>query len=237
MSRISVLAVSAAALSLFAGAAQAGFISAYSDSNSDGPTFSGSGFALRDGRPFDTSASITFGLYHDPDENGPLPSIFQGTVFEMDATLGAYAMTPLAGMFIHSWSVAGSFRFLDQNTGALVLQVNFTNALFTSWTNTPSSMGSTASLQGNLFTDPGMTAVFGGMLAGYTAVDNWAFDLTALRTVQGGGRVLLFQDGGVGLIGPWTAEGSFSAQLVPAPASMALLGLGGLVAARRRRAA
>lgn len=41
---------------------------------------------------------------------------------------------------------------------------------------------------------------------------------------------------GVALPATGTSSGSFVVQVVPAPASMALLGLGGLVAARRRRA-
>jgi hypothetical protein len=154
-----------------------------------------------------------------------------------NATLTNYNAHNFAGSWIHEYTAFGRYEFVDANSGALLLGVNFNKALFTSWSAAQGSLGTSATLQSNLGPDDD-GQYEGSLVNQFSIVNDWAFTLTNLRatSVKPGDVVPVGNDGSHRY--DWKSEGSYSATLalVPAPGALALAGLGGLIAARRRRA-
>lgn len=217
-----------------------------SDTNNDGPTFFGGPLpggpvnGLSDGAAFDSSGAVIVNLMVDP--NGDLPgggSAFN-SVFDFDGVSTGYSVGAFAGGFVHVWSFSGSFTFTDTGTGLEVLRIDFTNALFTSFSSDQFELGPSATLQANAATDAGLSFTPGMPLAGLgitaadlSAQEGFAFGLTNLRSIVPGMPLHLGQGGS--WFHPWIAEGSFSASAVPGPAAAALLGAAALIGRRRRR--
>lgn len=225
-----------AALTLAAAAAQATTFSFSSDRNTDGPTLASlASGSVRDGRPFDLGGTVIVDFLYDVDEDGPAgPGIIPAS-FELDASVTGYAMTPFAGNFIHSWTLEGTFRFIELTSGEAFFSAAFGNALLTNFSDSPTLLAASGSLLSNSSADPALTFTTAGPLAGMdvSAGEDFSFSLSALRGSADGARVPIAADGG--FLTSWKAEGSWSARAVPAPGAMALLGLGAMILARRQR--
>lgn len=212
------------------GAAQAGFFSFASDTNPDGPTFSALATQISDGRSFDASGAISVNLMYDADDDGPTGPVVIPSEFTFLATTTSYSVTPFAGQFIHAWTVRGSYRLTAPGS---ILTADFGNSVLVSWSDSASVMGTSASIIGNLATDPSLRFDAAGALGSAPTGDpNFAFTLTNLRNDLGG-RVLLGA-GGV-FADDWQSEGSWSAQTIPSAGSLAMLGAAAITGRRRRR--
>jgi MYXO-CTERM domain-containing protein len=209
-----------------------------SDSNNDGPTFEGlAPSSIVDGEALDASGDVIVDLLFDA--NGDLPgggSSFN-SFFNFDADTTDYNVTAFGGNFIHSWTMSGSFDFVETGTGLTVLTIAFENALLTSFSSSSTALGTTATLQSSEDVDPGLAFTPGNPLIGLgitdlSANEGFAFTLTNIVSLAGG-SVGLTQQGA--FVGDWQSEGSFSAVAVPAPGALAMLGLAALAGRRRRR--
>ncbi len=210
-----------------------------SDVNSDGPTFRGdSGNGVVD------TLRNPLGLLVD-DANGPLPTLsFDDTRFYADFQLTHDSSILLGtGQTLHTYRLDGSFRFDAVRT----MRVDIENGLFTALGDS-NSWGSSATIQAS--SDSGSTVTYTWQRESYPAYslfqgastqDNTdaSFTLTNLLSFTANGTAP-----GVDLDAQtflpsekWQSEGSYSgsAFFIPAPASVVMLGLGGAVAARRRR--
>lgn len=224
-------------LALAAGSAQAAFFSFASDTNQNGPTFrntGANGSTLNDGGTLNTNGSVNGPLLADLDEDGPNAPISINARFTFNGSLSNYQAISLSSGFLHTFRVNGTFSFLDAATSGNVMTATFANAVFASYSNTASTLGRTASIQANAGTDPTLAFSFGGALGTESLPEdeNFVFTLTSLRN-SSGGFVTVTPNG---TLGDLRSEGSFSAAAIPAPGAVALLGLGGLIVARRRRA-
>lgn len=224
--------VTALGVCALSGVAQAGFFSFASDTNPDGPTFSSaSPGQVREGAPLDLSGAVRVDLLYDADEHGPGGSTTITSTFAFTAVTLNYTVIPMGGQFIHAWRLQGNYQFIDAG-GTTVLDAAFSHAVLISWSDSASLLGTSASIQDNADTDPLLTFTMGGALAGApTQSPNFAFSLSGLTTLTGG-RVPVNPAGAFGA--NWKSEGSWSAQAIPTPASLTLLG-GAAAASRRRR--
>lgn len=223
---------------LIAGAAlpaHAALFSFPSDSDSFSFTFSGAGSTIRDAD--DPTDLVTLLL---DDDSGPLPTLSFQAEFEANFTLTYVASVPLGnGSFIHTYSIAGTFGFLDAlNGNQPLLMGTLQGGTFTTLGD-QTNWFSTASIQGNDNAFGGAVSYTwlgpaqpGYILPGLQAgPDTMGFTLTLLNS--GGPGVALGANQFPALA--WNSEGSFSGSTVPAPAAGGLLALLGLGAARRRR--
>lgn len=225
------------AVTALAAGAHADTFSAFSDRNPDGPTvgalFDVPSLAFRDGAPFDGDGIVRFGL--DYDLNGNLPG-GEGSVntrFSLEARLSSYQRVTLGAVVFHTYRASGVMRFISESTGNNVLAASFENAAFSSISNESGAWGQTATLVAD---DTFGSLLFqaGDVLAGRTLTQSRDLTLN-LANVRGasGGRVLINTAGAA--LASWMAEASFTAHAVPTPGAAVALGLGGLVALRRRR--
>lgn len=224
------------ALMMLAGSAQASFFSFSSDRNTDGPTFSSlSGKSVSDGRPFDVTGKVTIDFMYDADENGPGAATIIPASFEFDATATSYAVTPFAGSFIHSWTLAGTYKFTELTTGTTFFSAAFGNALMTNFSDSSTLLSLSGSILSNKPADGSLAFATAGALAGVdvSGGQDFSFSLSAFRSAANGGRVGVAADGS--FLSQWKSEGSWSAHAVPAPGALALIGLGGLMLAKRKR--
>ena len=234
--------------SLMAATSQAALFSFASDDNADGPTFSGLTGTVDDAIPFDFSASIDVDFLVDLNHDAPGGTVtFPGATFEFLGFIGGYAPITFGGAVVHNWTLGDAMYTIKDATGADILTATFNNALMTSFSPSGSTMGQTATIQGNDLTDSSLTFTAGPALTAATGLTddsltldkNFEFTLTDLEAAALGGLVPLapaqFDPQVLVPAVDWTAEGSHSAEAIPEPASLALLGLGGLLIARRRR--
>lgn len=242
------------------GVSQASFFSFASDSNNTLPTFKGTGASGSSFTLNDAGASNQFKLLID-DNNGPLSAVALQSRFEADMRMQWAATTTLAGSTVlHSYNVSNgsngfAFRFLDLS-GAELLRASIDGpsmGVF-SVVGTNSSWSTTGGLTAsdtfasvtwtatqalvNMMTAMGVNPSDYGIAAGSSvAIDDFAFDLTRLVSAAGGSVALSDRKLPTGNF--WTSEGSFSGSAtagIPTPGAVTLLAIGGLVAARRRRA-
>lgn len=221
-----------------------------SDSNNDGPTFFGHGTTgsptnvLTDAAAFDNSGQVVVGLMVDTNGDAPGGGTTFNSLFSFTGATTNYAATPFAGGFLHSWSMSGTFSFTDTGSGLQVLAINFTNAVFTSFSASASTLGTTAALQDSEALDTPLTFVPGAPLIGLginaaalASNEGFSFALANIRSAPTAGAPLTIGTNGAWLQ-QWVSEGSFAAaaQAIPGPGSLALLGFGMLASCRRRRA-
>jgi hypothetical protein len=239
-----LLAVTMAGLA--ASSAQAAFVSFASDNDHTSWTFRGNraGVGVMDAQ--DPNDPMT--LLVD-DQNGPLPALsFPASEFTADFTIAHLATTALGGgSFVFVYALDGLFSVGDLSAtvsnGTLTVLGGQTAAGGFFW-------GSTATIQGNDQGGSSVTYTWNGLpFPGYDlpftggtsdGPDDAAFTLTVLHAVS----AQFAGPGGQGIVlgpnnlpaGEWLSEGSFSGQLrVPGPGALAMVGLAGLAAGRRRR--
>jgi len=243
----SILAGSVAvAIAALAGSANAAFFSFASDNDSSSWTFTGVGASVQDADDLRDPQVLLI-----DDENGILPTLSIPVEFEADFSIAYRGSVAMAGGFVHSYDLSGSFAFLSGNTP--LISASIINGSMSAQSPNMNSWASTAGIQGN---DQAGTVVYSfsqdfiDMLIAMNVnpadygisrssqsdfFDDAAFTLTVLNPFNSLAR-------GVALntqmlpAAPWRSEGSYSGSAaLPTPGSLALLGLGGLVVGRRRR--
>ena len=242
----SVIIASTAALALASGAAQAAFFSFASDSNDTRWTFTGNGNQI-------TAATGNVPLILNIDDNnGPAPALQNSVSFVAQYTLTFVGAVNLpGGAQALSYAANGSFTYTDVATGTALLTTTFSNALFSVRGSANNFWTTTATLQVDDGLGATVSMVWGGdNLPQYGLAPGaltgtprgFGFDLTAINT--SGALPYGGQNPGVAIdattklpTSQWWSEASYSAtaNVIPTPGSIALLGLGGL-ALRRRRA-
>lgn len=253
--------VAAASIATCAGAAQAQFFSFASDSNGQNWTFE---YNPQTQQITHSAAggSTPITLLVD-DRNGPMPAVSIDTEFRADMTLGMLSNVAIGGdEYLHIFTLNGSFEFLVDIGNGLetAMRVEFTDATLTA-RGTRDRWGSTATISGGdtdndtgrvtyNFFQPLVSLVpnasaYGLGVGSSIGPDDFSFTLTSLNTSgalpfdpAANPGALGTPTGGAGQFptATWWSEGSFSGSAVlPSPASIALLGMGGLAMARRRR--
>jgi len=234
----------AMALVLAAGAAQGVTTFSFaSDSDNSSFTWRGEGNSISQGSTNGNQLVLVI-----DDGNGPAPALTFNVSFFSNLSLSPSASIPAGGgRFLHTYGVntvaaeTSSFDF-RLPTGEVLLSATIVSGSFSAL----GGQGSWGSAAGLAATDTATAQVQytwnGPNLAAYglttgavsQGIDDAAFSFTNLQNAQGGAGATLINE----LPGQWFSEGSFSgtANFVPAPGAMALLGLGGLVVSRRRRA-
>jgi MYXO-CTERM domain-containing protein len=247
MNKILAGTVSALALGLLAGTANAAFFSFASDNDSTTWTFSGAAASVQDAEDARDPQVLLI-----DDDNGILPTLAIPVEFDADFSIAHRGTTALAGGFVHNYDLSGSFAFLSGGNAFIVGSIINGSLAAQGGQN---SWGSTATIQGNdqsgSVTYTFTPALFAFVAANFSVdlesygispgqsigVDDAAFTLSVLNRGSG------VDNRGVGLnpntrlpASEWRSEGSFSgSSVIPSPGSLALLGLGGLVVGRRRR--
>lgn len=230
----------AAALTGFAGSAQAAFFSFASDTADHAWTFTGNGNTFTQA----TGVNDPIILMID-DQNGTLPSLQYSCRFTATTTLVFAGNVAVGGAISHNYSAGGTFSFVDIATNQPILNGSYAGQLFTA-RGLQSSWFSTAALQGDSTSGTMNLNWTGATLPGYNLTANtvypgqFSFSLDALNTngtLPWGG-----QGPGVNLNASnfpnatWFSEASFVAtNNIPAPAGLSLLGAAGVLGARRRR--
>lgn len=232
--------IASSVIAALAGSASAGILAFQANSNSDGPEVRASSTTtIADGRTLDLDGKIGVVLSYDADGEGPGGELLIPAELRIIALTREYSVTPFAGQFIHSWRLDGSVQFLDPTSKNLILAITFANSLFTSQSQRNNTMGTSATLQGNLATDPALTFTTGPgspLVSSDFVVDtDYAFSLSDLRRQTGSGAVNVSATGD--FVDAWRAESSFVANglPIPSPGAMALMGLGGFAMIRRKR--
>jgi hypothetical protein len=233
-----VLAMTAAAG--LAGAANAAFFSFASDTANRQWTFKGLGNTVTQG---DVNGS-DIDLILNNDNGGAQVSI--ATKFFANWTLTHVSSTNVGPYIAHSYRATGMFEWRDASTGAMVLRGDFTDALFTatgranSWDSTATVMGADSYTQFGYtsgINDPSVGMAIGAM----SGPQDFGFTLTVINTSGALPYIPNSANRGSTLGADllpnrqWWSEGSFSGSAVPTPGSVALLGLGGLLCAKRNR--
>ena len=128
-----------------------------------------------------------------------------------------YMNIPFAGNFLHIWKLHGYMRFYHNDNPLLpVLNINFNNAVLTSYSPTNTSAGETMTLQVSESVDPNIIMSPMNLLPGIgvtpatlAAFEDFALTFTSIKT--GAGTILIPLAGGGAFNDAWKAEGSFSA--------------------------
>jgi hypothetical protein len=234
-------ALAAAAFLAAAGAADAAFFSFASDSADRAWTFSGSG---------STFNAASLGGANNPvilnidDNNGTQPRLEVSCALTASTTIAFAGDVPVGGAISHNYTASGSYSFLDIASGTTILSVTYSGLLFTA-RGGPGTWFTTAALQGDNTAGTVTMTWSGANLPAYGLANNaiyrggFSFALDAINT--SGGIPYAGQNPGLNLTNnlpnaTWFAESSFAATTLPSPSSLTLLGLSGLIGARRRRA-
>lgn len=225
-----------AALTLTAATASATTFSFSSDRNTDGPTLASlQAGSVIDGRPFDLGGQVIVDFFYDADEGGPGGPAVIPASFEFDAVITNYTAVPVGGNFLHSWTLEGQYKFTELTTGQTFFTATFASALMSNFSDSATLLSKSGSMQSSKPADSALVFATGGALTGLdvTALQDFAFSMSALRSAANGGRVAIGADGR--FLSPWKSESSWSARAVPAPGAAALLALGGVFVGRRKR--
>jgi len=240
------IAASTIALALASGTAQAAFLSFASDSADTAWTFTGNGANV-------TAATGNVPLVlHIDDNNGPAPVLQVSVSFVAQYTLTFVGSVNLpGGAQALSYAANGSFTFSDTPGGPALLTTTFTNALFSVRASPNNVWATTGSLQVDDGLGATVSMVWGGAnLPAYGLAPGaltgtprgFGFDLTAINT--SGAIPYNGQNPGVAInantrlpTAQWWSEGSYSASanVIPGPATLAVIGLGAIATRRRRR--
>ena len=246
-------ALAAAATLMVCGAAHATLFSFASDINHLTPTFAGTAGVNGSFNITDFSRPNTFNLVID-DNNGPLPSVTIPVEFHASLTASNGQSTLTSGTtYQHTYRTTGTFGFYNRTTGNLLMQVTVgaTGGTLTvtgtqnGWSSAGAILGANAGGDVMYTVTSDMIAAMGGAsVAGQyglapgnspiTSPDTFGFTLTSLGLTAGG--LVPLNATTHAPTGAWRAEGSYSGNsTIPSPGAMAMVGLGGLIASRRRR--
>ncbi len=252
-----VVGVSALAVMALAGSAQATFFSFASDVNSDSFTFAGTAGPTGTFTITQASQVNSFTLLLD-DDNGPLPTLaITGLTLQANLTATGGVSQNIAGsLFQHSYRVTGTISFLSGSNTLLSILIGANNqAVLTvpgsqnQWSTSGAVLGADSfadvtyratSALVNAIAGLGASAAAYGIAVGPSGVadsvgpDDFAFTLTTINTGTIGSVPTL--NANRAPTADWRAESSYSGStVIPTPASVALLGVAGLTAFRRRR--
>lgn len=222
-----------------AGLASAGTFSFAADTNQDGPNLQGGPTTadtslVRDGGTQNGDGIVQIDFRFDPDEDGPAAPVVIPSRLVMLAESTSYSKSSFAGMWIHSYTLGGSYEFRRLSDDAMVFSAKFAKALWTTVSSSEFSWGQTATIQSADSTDPAIQFLAGPVLPALdlSTSEDFAFTLTSLVSASGG-------DVGINASGAplsfWRSEASWSAQAVPAPGALVLTGAAGGLMLRRRR--
>ncbi|MFA6043995.1 MAG: PEP-CTERM sorting domain-containing protein [Phycisphaerales bacterium] len=233
----------AAALAAASSAQAVTTFSFASDTDPSQFTFSGNGAQVSNGTPAPTVTLLV------GNGNGGQAPLSFNVEFRSNFSISYVVSTPVSGGFQHIYNVQGNqgqsptFGFYVPGTNDALLTATFEGGIFRS-AGTQNAWGSGANVEASDITGQVTYTWFGASNAAYGLVaggssfglDDAAFTLSNLQSGQPATN-------GVGLnadnypIQSWNSEGSFSgtANFVPSPGAIALMGLGGLAMARRRR--
>lgn len=226
----------AGAVALLAGAAaQGAFISFASDTSPANPTFVATfdddQTVIRDFGPTNVDLLV------DADEHGPLGPVTINANMTAEFTLSFAGGVSLGGpMYANVFSLAGFFEFRDA-AGAMIVRGDIANG-----TAALTSIGTFFTAFSASMSGAGISYTLGtiGDIVGFTGTPAGDFGFTLTAINGGAGVDYIFpapRAAGLSPVGTddFTAEGSFSGSFVPTPGAGALLALGGLAMARRRR--
>jgi MYXO-CTERM domain-containing protein len=230
--------VSTLAIAALGGAANGQFFSIASDSDDMNWAVMGEGANMVDAAELAT-------LLID-DNNGPLDPIALEVDFEADISLSWVKSSVFGDDFLHVYSAEGSFSFNDLDTGDPLIAVSFSGAVLAvpgsenAWSSTGALLGSDGFTEVTYESFISLPAygVFPGLSVG---PDDFGFDLTVINT----SGELPYEPGFEGVelgeenlpASQWWSEASYSgsANFIPTPGALALLGLAGMFGLRRRR--
>lgn len=225
--------VSMLAVAGLAGAVQADLAFSFADpvggrqlnNNQSGQAGPGTGVMT-----YDQNAVLNL-LVDGGSEPNPFNSAFPNARMEMQMTV--FTGVTVSGVF--SAPVLGFFRIYDAVSGDTIIRGDATGGAFIRF-------GGTSSIL--LSSDNGFMYTFGPALqallasfgnTGRAPVDPQEATFTITNAVAVGGGSIV--NTSTGVVRSFNADASYSGNtaVVPAPAAMAILGLGGIVAGRRRR--
>lgn len=213
-----------------------------SDTDPSHFTFAGVGAAVSNGTPAPTVTLLV------GNGNSGTPALSFNVEFRANFSINFVTSTPMSGGILHVYNIQGngnqdpSFGFYVPGTNDALLTATFTGGIFRSL-GTEGTWGSGANAEASditgqvAYTWLGASNSTYGLVNGGTSfgLDDAAFTLSNLQSGQP-------PVNGVGLgdnypVDAWNSEGSFSgtANFVPSPGAIALMGLSGLAVARRRR--
>lgn len=193
-----------------------------SDDNHDGPTFRGNsgGSAPSDlveasGLSIDGIVNVDLMVDKNGDATGGVVTL--PSRFFFAGSISGYTLTPRGSGWVIQWDVNGSFAFTDATTNALLLTVNFDNALLTTFSPNINTLGQTATLQSSNDVDSGLSFTATSLFLSKVGVsafslsnsEDFAFTFTNLRNIDGGGGLPMIDHGL--FLRNWASEGSFSA--------------------------
>lgn len=233
----------AAALAAASSAQAVTTFSFASDTDPSQFTFSGSATSVSNGTPAPTVTLLV------GNGNGGQAPLSFSVEFRTNFSINYVTSAPISGGLQHIYNIEGTpgqqptFGFYIPGTNNPLLTATFDGGLFRSL-GTQGAWGSGANAEASDITGQVTYTWFGasdatfGLVSGGSSfgLDDASFTLSNLQSGQPAAN-------GVGLstdnypIQAWNSEGSFSgtANFVPSPGAIALMGLGGLAMARRRR--
>jgi MYXO-CTERM domain-containing protein len=230
-----------------AASAQAGILSFASDFSDESWTFGGGThgghFAIHDGTPHTDLMELLI-----DDDNGPLDPLSFDVDFNFHAHMSHVSSTPIhGGMYLHTYDIDGDAGWYTSS--GPVVEMTFDGAVMTvigealGWGSSGSIFGD-GTFSGITYTSY-VDAPSHGIYAGESVgLDDFAFTLTAINTSgvipydhDPAFRGVALDPGTMLPAHDFFAEGSYSgsAQFVPAPGALAVLGLAGAGVGRRRR--
>jgi hypothetical protein len=140
----------------------------------------------------------------------------------LTAQTGIYQVYAVGPQYLHVWKVSGEIVFTHINATAgnpPILTITFKEAVLTSWSPNPTTIGETMTLQDSESADESIAMTAHTLLTGIgvkpeflTQSEDFAFTFTHVRSASGGSPFALIKvDKAGNLMEPWVAEGSFSA--------------------------
>lgn len=252
-----VVGVSALATMALAGTAQATFFSFASDVNSNAFTFAGTAGPTGTFTISQASQVNNFTLLIDDNNNSQPTLAITGLTLQANLTATGGVSQNLAGTtFQHSYRVTGTISFLSGANTLLTILIGANNQAVLTVPGTQNQWSTSGAVLGadsfadvtyratsnlvNAITGLGANAAAYGIAVGpggtadSVGPDDFAFTLTTINAgTIGTGPTL---NANSAPTTPWQAESSYSGSTtIPTPASVALMGVAGLVATRRRR--
>jgi hypothetical protein len=185
-----------------------------SDTFHQGPTFKGEKNIITSDYEFDLMVDLNGDTY------GGLVTYLSR--MKLYAQMHDYRVYPVGPQYLHVWKVNGEILFSHINALAgdpPILGIVFKEAVLTSWSPSPYTIGETMTLQDSESVDQSVIMTAYPMLSGIgvkpeflTISEDFAFTFTHVRLAGNYSPLDLVKvDKEGNLLGTWSAEGSFSA--------------------------